>query len=198
MRGSLWPHSSGHKWQPISVTSPLASWLGRNVLPLEGEVRGWLRRHGSDVHSADDIIQEAYCRIGAVADLEQIQNARAYFYTTVRNILIERRRREKIVQFDGTAEIESLYVLDESPSVERVLDGRRQYELVCKLIEGLPIRCREVFVMRKVHQLTQRQTAERLGITENIVEKEVARGLKLLLATMADASAAREIGGETV
>lgn len=162
----------------------LISWISANLLPFEGELRGWLRRTSGGRDNEDDIIQEAYCRIGSVADLSQIKNGRAYFYTTVRRILIERFRKDRIVKLEPSAEIDSLNVIDESPSAERVLDGRQRYELVCRLIDGLPERCRDVFVMRKVHQLTQRQTAERLGLTENVVEKEVARGLKLLLRAL--------------
>lgn len=165
------------------------AWIGANLLPFESEVRRWLRRVGKLRDQEDDIIQDAYCRIGATQDLSHIRNGRAYFYTVLRNIMIERFRREKIVKFESLAEFESLHVIDESPSAERVLSGQQQYEMVCRLIESLPDRCREVFTMRKVHQLSQRETAERLGISENVVEKDVARGMKLLMQAIAEMDA---------
>jgi RNA polymerase sigma factor (sigma-70 family) len=165
------------------------AWIGANLLPFEGEVRRWLRRARTARDHEDDIVQDAYCRIGAAQDLSHIRNGRAYFYTVVRSILIERFRREKIIKFESLAEIESLHVIDESPSAERVLSGQQQYEMVRRLIDGLPDRCREVFTMRKVHQLSQKDTAERLGISENIVEKEVARGMKLLMQAVAEMDA---------
>jgi RNA polymerase sigma-70 factor (ECF subfamily) len=42
-----------------------------------------------------------------------------------------------------------------------------------------------VFLLRRIEGLSQRQTAERLGVTENVVEKEVARGLRIIMAELA-------------
>jgi RNA polymerase sigma-70 factor (ECF subfamily) len=58
------------------------------------------------------------------------------------------------------------------------------------LIEGLPERCRQVFELRKVHGLSQAETAKALRISENIVEKETARGLSLILRHMAETGSA--------
>jgi len=51
----------------------------------------------------------------------------------------------------------------------------------------LPERCRQVFELRKVHGLSQAETAKALRLSENIVEKETAKGLGLILRHMADA-----------
>ncbi|WP_313804765.1 sigma-70 family RNA polymerase sigma factor [Sphingobium sp.] len=167
------------------MADTVITWISVHILPHEPAVRRWLRRiqpaHGYE----DDIIQEAYCRIASIVDCSHIMSGRNYFFATARNIILERMRRDRIVKIEAMAEIETLCILDDKPSVEHVVSSRQQLQLVQEMIEALPPRCRDVFVMRKVEQLSQRQTAERLGITENIVEKEVARGLRLLLLVMA-------------
>jgi RNA polymerase sigma-70 factor (ECF subfamily) len=63
--------------------------------------------------------------------------------------------------------------------------AREQLRLVQRLIDNLPARCRGVFLLRRIEGLSQRQTAERLGVSENVVEKEVARGLRLIMDELA-------------
>ena len=69
----------------------------------------------------------------------------------------------------------------------RKAPSRRELVRVLGLIEGLPERCRQVFELRKVHGLSQAETAKALRISENIVEKETAKGLNLILRHMAEA-----------
>ncbi len=63
------------------------------------------------------------------------------------------------------------------------------WRLVGKLIAGLPERCRRVFELRRVHGLPQRDVAEQLGLTENVVEQQSIRGLRLILKALAEAGA---------
>lgn len=161
-------------------------WIADNLLPHEAEVRGWLRKRRTAGEDEDDLVQEAYCRIAAVDDVIAVRNGRAYFFATIRNLLMERARREKIIKFETMAEFDVSSIIDENPSAERVLGGKNQLELVQRMIDSLPARCRDVFFLRKFQQLGQRETAALLGVSENIVEKEVARGMRLLLAMMAE------------
>jgi len=50
----------------------------------------------------------------------------------------------------------------------------------------LPDRCRRIFEMRKIEGLPQREIARRMGVTENVVENESVRGLRAILAALAE------------
>ena len=54
----------------------IVSWVSREVLPHEADVRRWLRRM-ANVPDAEDVIQEAYCRISNLSDVRHIKNGRA-------------------------------------------------------------------------------------------------------------------------
>jgi RNA polymerase sigma-70 factor (ECF subfamily) len=163
----------------------IVAWVGAQVLPHERDVRIWLRRAGASPEDIDDIVQEAYCRLAALPSVAHIVSGRAYFFQTARNIAAERLRRARVVRIDYVTEIDALNILDTEPSAERVVDGRRELLRVQGLIEGLPERCREVFKLRRIHGLSQRQVAERLNISENVVEAQAARALRLILAALA-------------
>lgn len=166
--------------------SECVAWVGAHILPHEGDVRRWLAAGSLSRTDIDDIVQEAYCRIAALDTVRHIENGRAYFFQTARNIAIERTRRARMVRLDSVTEIEALNVVDIEPSPERHVAARRELRRVQQLIEGLPERCREIFKLRRIHGLPQREIARRLGVTENVVEAQATRGLKLILAALAE------------
>ena len=54
------------------------------------------------------------------------------------------------------------------------------------LIAGMPEQARQAFVLRRIHALPQREIARRMGISENTVEKHIARGIRWLGERLAD------------
>lgn len=164
----------------------VVAWVGGQVLPHEADVRAWLRGLSVSDHQIDDVVQEAYCRIAGLASIAHIVSGRAYLFSTARNILLEQIRRSRIVRIEAMTEIDRLETDDDQPSPERIAGGRRELARVRALIEALPDRCRQIFELRRVHGLSQRETAQRLGVTENVVEAQTARGLKLVLKALAE------------
>ena len=84
------------------------------------------------------------------------------------------------------AELGNYDAMGDDPSPERVVAGRSELERVRKLVDALPERCGQIIRMRKVEGLSQREVAEKLGVTEHIVENDVAKGLKFILQAIAE------------
>jgi RNA polymerase sigma factor (sigma-70 family) len=174
----------------------IIAWVGSHVLPHEAAVRSWLKRWTGRAQDIDDVIQEAYCRLAAMDDVTHVSNGRAYLFQVTRNIVLEQVRRSKIVRIDNLTDTSFLNLIDEAPSVDRVVSGARELQRVQQLIEGLPPKCRQVFILRRVHGVPQREIAERLGLTQATVEKHAARGLKLILRWLKGDETAYEPAGE--
>jgi DNA-directed RNA polymerase specialized sigma24 family protein len=53
-------------------------WIASHILPLEAELRGWLRTHARtlSVADADDLIQQAYARLWAT-QFDSVRQPRA-------------------------------------------------------------------------------------------------------------------------
>lgn len=167
----------------------IVAWVGSQVLPHEADVRAWLRRRLLSPATVDDVVQEAYCRIAALTSIDHIDDGRAYFFRTASSIVIDQARRARVVRIDSVAEMESLDVVNDEPSPERIVSGWRDLARVKALIDGLPERCRRVFQLRRIHGCSQREVAEQLGMTENVVEQQSIRGLKLILKALSDEGA---------
>ncbi len=166
----------------------IITWVSNHILPHEQAVRRWLRGTRAAAMDVDDIIQEAYCRIAALQGVDHIGDGKAYFFQTARNVLLESLRRVRVVRIDSVSDIQLLQIVDEAPSPERVAAGLWQLTHVQSLIEGLPRKCREVFILRRVHGVSQKEIARRLGISESTVEMHASRGLRHILAVMAGQS----------
>jgi RNA polymerase sigma-70 factor (ECF subfamily) len=63
---------------------------------------------------------------------------------------------------------------------ERRHDARQSLRRLAEAFDRLPDRCREVVWLRKVEELPQKEVARRLGVAEKTVEKQVAKGARLI------------------
>lgn len=159
----------------------IARWLAREILPHEGDVRAWLRRSLVVAGDVDDVIQEAYCRLADLKDPARIVSPRAYFFQTARSIVLEQMRRARIVRIEAVTEIDALRIEWDEPSPEQIVGGREELHRVMQAVAALPDRCRRIFEMRRILGLSQRDIAQRLGVSEHVVENEATRGLKAVL-----------------
>lgn len=163
----------------------IVTWVGSNIVPHEADLRARLRRMAVPEEEISDIVQDAYLKISKLVSIAHIMNGRGYFFATARSMLLDRIRRERIVRIDSMTEMEVLTLADEDPGPERRVSARLELERVRKLIDGLPERCREIFELRRIQGLPQRDIAAQLGIPEHTVEAQASRGLKLILKALA-------------
>ncbi|SFP57266.1 RNA polymerase sigma factor [Sphingomonas rubra] len=171
----------------MGTSTVLVAWVARHVLPAEPALRRWLRGvfPGCDV---DDVVQETYCRLAAVRDLDRIEDPRRYLFQTARNVVLVELRRQRVVRIEAAgsaADMEAALAADEL-SPDRVVGGRWLLERVDALLAALPERARTAIRLRKLDGLSQRQIAERLGVTETVVENDLSRGLRALLAGLSE------------
>lgn len=166
----------------------IVTWVGSNIVPHERDVRARLRQIAVPEEEINDIVQDAYVRISSLDSVAHIRNGRAYFFATARTVLTDRIRRERIVRIDGMSDLEVLTLRDDDPGPERRVSARLELERVRDLIEALPDRCREIFQLRRIEGVPQREIAKRLGLPEHTVEAQATRGLKLILKALADGS----------
>lgn len=160
-------------------------WIAAHVLPHEADVRAWLRKSLRTPADVDDVLQEAYCRLAELPDHTHIRNGRAYFFATIRSIVIATQRRARAAPADLMDETAIVRLADDAPSPEREVDARLQLRRVLERIAALPPAYRHALEMRRVHGFSQKETARHLGVTEKVVENNALRGLRLLMNMMA-------------
>jgi len=60
---------------------------------------------------------------------------------------------------------------------ERIVAGKEEIEYLSQAIAELPPKCRHVFLLHKVRGKSHREIAAHLGISQNMVEKHIIKGM---------------------
>ncbi|MBI2513953.1 MAG: sigma-70 family RNA polymerase sigma factor [Opitutae bacterium] len=155
-----------------------ARWFVDEVLPHEPKLRAWARARFPAVADLDDVVQSAYARLLGAHASGPIANPKAFLFITVRNLALNRLRHQGYERPAGSADIDPLSVVDDALGVPEVLAHREDFQLLIEAVQSLPDRCRQVVTLRKIYGLSQKEVAERLGISENTVEAQGAIGLR--------------------
>ena len=161
-----------------SQNSDSARWFVEEVLPHEAALRAWLRARFSVVTDADDLVQETYARLMQAHATGPIACPRAFLFVTARNLALNHLRHQRIERPEGAAEIDALSVADERVGIPEALAHAEDFQILIRAIESLPERCRQVVTLRKIYGLSQKEAAERLGISEHTVEAQGSIGLQ--------------------
>lgn len=162
-------------------TQERKEWLTRNVLPYEPLIRTRLRHLRVTGLDIDDVIQEMYARLLSAPAIESVRYPRQYAIQTAKGIIIDHLRRSRVVSIVSSGSLEQLDVEMPEVSAEERLEFRDEIQEVAKALAQLPEAYRETLILRRVEGLSQKETAQRLGVTEKTVENHTARGLTMLI-----------------
>lgn len=157
-----------------------ALWLARCVLPHEPALRVWLRRKSVSGLEVDDIVQETYTRLSTIESVSGIRDPKTYFFQTAHSIIVNHVRRSRIVPILAVGHLEPFEMAAEQADPETQVADHQELQRLAEAIAKLPGKIRDVFILRRVHDLTQRQVAQRLGLSENTVEKHMSKGFTLM------------------
>jgi RNA polymerase sigma factor (sigma-70 family) len=162
------------------VTEPLKTWFAREILAHEAALMRFLNRAWPRRDEIHDLRQEIYVRVYEAAARARPASPKSFLFTTARNLMADRVRRSRIVSIEAVGDIAALNVLVDEVSPERRIDARQELKRLAHAFNLLPPKCREVVWMRRVDEISQKEVAQRLGISERTVESHVLNGMRYL------------------
>jgi RNA polymerase sigma factor (sigma-70 family) len=171
----------------------LEQWFATEILPHEAALMRYLRRAWSRTADIPDLRQEAYARVYESAARSLPRNPKAFLFATARNLMVDRLRRERIVSIDYTQDLASLNVLVDELSPDRRLNARQELQHLSDAFGRLSEMARSVIWLRRVEGLSQRETAERLGIQEGALESHMGRGLRIMADALLGSSSTNDM-----
>ncbi len=157
-------------------------WYVQEVEPHRSGLRRWLRARFPWLSDVDNLAQEAAVRLWRrrqQVEAAPITSAKATLYAIAHNAAIDEGRRQAVAEIKPVAEMGRLFVLANDDVVQTVA-ARQELEFLAEGMRALPERCRQVITLTKVYGLTERETAERLGVAESTVRTQVIRGMERL------------------
>jgi RNA polymerase sigma-70 factor (ECF subfamily) len=163
-----------------AVLTPLDQWFALEILPLEGVLTRYLGRVWPHAAEVLDLRQDIYIRVYESARSALPTAPKAFLFATARNLMTDRIRHSRVVSIESTQDFQNLNVLIDEISPERRFAAREELQVLARAFDSLSDKCRNVVWLRRVEGLTQRETAQRLGLREGAIESQLARGMRVL------------------
>ncbi len=158
----------------------LDRWFATEVLPHEGLLQRYLLRVWRNPSEVPDLIQEVYVRVYERARDQRPQQPKAFLFATARNLMTDYLRRSRVVSIDTVQEVDGMEALVDEMSPERHASAREDLGRLAQAFDSLSDKCRDVIWFRRVEGLSQRETADCMGLKEEAIESQLARGIRTL------------------
>jgi RNA polymerase sigma factor (sigma-70 family) len=137
-----------------------------------------LRFLASKLHStqeARDVAQEAYVRLLNMETAANVNHLRAFLFRTAANIAIDRLRARQ----HEVRRIDDEFSGDPpgDPTPERRLAATQELQLLDAFLKELPPRCREAFLLRRLHGLSAQRISQQMSIPLRTVRHYIVEAL---------------------
>jgi RNA polymerase sigma-70 factor (ECF subfamily) len=148
------------------------------------------------VQEAKEVAQEAYVRLLNLDDSGAVSFLRAFLFKTAANLAVDRlrsRNRQRQAMNAGLCD-----ELREAPTPDHEAAQVEEAEIVRRLIGELPPKCRQVFLLHRLHGEELPQIAKQMELSERMVRHYVLRATLYcragLEAAQASTSSSKERG----
>jgi len=140
-------------------------------------IKRFLARFFSNQQDIEDVAQEAYLRAYVAEQQKDIEQPKAYLFRIAKNLALTKLTRKSKKITDYLEECGSSVVIEYGAAADSEVEALESLGLYCEAVAALPEKCRQVFLLRKVHGLAHKEIAERMSLSVSSVEKYLLRGI---------------------
>ncbi|GGG14582.1 RNA polymerase sigma factor [Paenibacillus abyssi] len=138
-------------------------------------------------HLADDITQDVFLRAyKAIGTFRGASSIRTWLLSITRNISINYLRTAFVRKVMLT---ERLSVRETSPSAEKVVLAHALSDEIWEAVLRLPLKLREVLVLHVKYEMTTKEIADALRISEGTVKSRLARARRKMSISWKESAA---------
>ncbi|MFT4249263.1 MAG: sigma-70 family RNA polymerase sigma factor [Pseudomonas sp.] len=136
-------------------------------------LQGWLRRRLGDAFVAADLAQDTFVSVMQAGSVDEIREPRPFLATVARRLVAHHYRRKLL----ETTYLEMLAALPEdlAPAPEERLLALETLQQIDDVLDGLPARVREAFLLAHLEGLSYAQIAERINVSTSSVKQYLTR-----------------------
>lgn len=147
-----------------------------------GSLIKFLRQRLRVSEDAHDVAQEAYIRLMKYEGSREIRSSSSMLFRIALNVAHDLGRASQVRHANDHVSINDMDIQSEAPSIERVLAAEQRMTEICKTIERLPPKCRQVFLLSRFHGMTYSEIAAHCGISVKMVEKHISHALAVCVS----------------
>lgn len=144
-----------------------------------GKLGQFIRARVADQASAEDILQDVFVKIQArLHQLKDPEKLQSWVYLITRHAIIDHYRTRK-----ATVEVPESLAAEADPDSDEIPELR---DVFLRMIHNLPDPYREALLLTEFEGLSQKQLAERIGISLSGAKSRVQRGRQHLKQMLLD------------
>ncbi|HEX8609049.1 MAG TPA: RNA polymerase sigma-70 factor [Pedobacter sp.] len=142
-----------------------------------------LLRHAFKLLSKEDdtydVVQDVFLNLWQRrAEFTINSSLSAYLFTAVKNRIFKLfAHKEVVIRYERSL---SAFMVEGYDIVEEGLMEKELSDLIKKEIDALPTRMREVFLLNKTEELSYKEIAQRLNISDQTAKQQVYKAIKIL------------------
>lgn len=168
-------------------------WFLSDYRRLEKRLKKLLWRGGRSREEAEDLIQEALLRLyeyyrkpaapGEAGRGGEVRDREAFLVRTVRNLSIDRHRREhRHLYADETVEeLEATApLLDTGPASDEIFEAQQRLHKIRATLNAVSPRTREIYFAHRAGY-SYAEIGAALGVSKSTIEKHIARAVLALM-----------------
>ncbi len=126
---------------------------------------------------AAELVQECFMIFSREAQKQIVEHPRGYLFRTARNLAYDYIKHRKVTEKHLNTNDPTLIPNEETFSAEYLAIAEEKLSIFSNIVDGLPVRARDAFILNRVYGMTYAEVATQLNITESAVEKLLARAL---------------------
>jgi RNA polymerase sigma-70 factor (ECF subfamily) len=132
-----------------------------------------------NVEEAEECVADVFVNLWKSRKNLSIEKSfKSYLYTSVKYSAFAYLRK-RIPAFEDIEDIQN-GIVEDSAGPEQILLQAELEEEVDKIIETLPSRCRQVFLMSRTDALSYKEISAILNISEKTIENHLAKAIQIL------------------
>jgi RNA polymerase sigma-70 factor (ECF subfamily) len=143
---------------------------------------GFLRQRLRQTEDAADVAQETYIRLMQYEGSREVQSPSSLLFRIAINVARDLARAEQVRHVKDQCPLEELELDSGVASPERAVAAAQDLDILFHAIDMLPPKCRQVFLLSRMNDMTYPQIAAHCGISVKMVEKHISHALALCMA----------------
>lgn len=142
------------------------------------KVHGFVLLYLSSSVEAEEVVQDVFIKLWNIRSfVDEDRNFKGLLFIVTRNIIFNRSRR---TFSDSFFKMTALSAVEDSYEIENEFIATDLKQYIDKLVGELSPRQQEVFRLSRDEQLSYREIAEQLNLSERTVERHIYDALKYL------------------
>jgi RNA polymerase sigma-70 factor (family 1) len=140
------------------------------------QLRNYVYYKSGDIQVAEDIVQDAFMKVWEKKDNIRAETVKSLLYKITNNLFLNRLDHQKVL-LKFTSDY-SNQEYSEAPDFD--LEMKEFDEKLKRYISELDEKNRIVFLMNRIDDLTYKEIAQNLGLSQKAVEKRMGKAIAFL------------------